>query len=785
MIKENKNLENNSQTNTDLSIRKDLEKLFNNISQEEKAPIKILEEREEEKVVISDNLERQNNLSIISIREIISEVLNKEDLNSLAFVAFRFDKEASNYKDIRNKNLYGYNEKAKYHIKPKDLKRKINCSLIELDSGKKKFSKLLLDSLEQNKILELLEVLNYKNGESIFLIGNIIFDDFNFEKYEFLEQLIKQDQNQKKLNDEKHIDQNKESNYDFKNLLKSLNNIDSKTNKNIGEILYRRFWQYFYPYFEKSRKDFEEEYQNISKEFKPQSKLLKKSLEYFYSIIEKTEKFSSKSIDGFKETTENGEKFDLRPYQKLLLARFEKQNNKSFIVDMSLGKTFLMLAEALKTKTKPIVVLCPSSLIGRWEEAIKFCTDLNYQAVRTNINKEKRKELIKNSTADILIGSIDSCHEFQNLNKIGALIVDEAHNIRKEKNNNKDQKKPNKNSKYKDLINKKDPGKIIIGTGTPFAKIDSLKDFIKLVPDIKIQELNKEIQGNKITTKLEKYLHHMIATHNPLQMRNEVREEKTIWDTRECKMNEKQENLYKEAFLELNNCEKREDKIVYSINALKIFRNLIRISNGLYPKKNKSDKNDLIENNGKLQELDNLVEEYIENGEKLLVFSSDLSVNKFLVKRYNKKYGDKFKRLDSSISSKKRTEVSDKFLNDKAPQILIGTPGVMGQGYNLESASNIIMYSLPTNAETLDQASARTDRPNQNADKIEIIILESVTSNNRDSIDYHLRTILGGYKSFIDRLLKGDFSQENLDKSDARIVEKILNTLYEKSTFYL
>lgn len=113
--------------------------------------------------------------------------------------------------------------------------------------------------------------------------------------------------------------------------------------------------------------------------------------------------------------------------------------------------------------------------------------------------------------------------------------------------------------------------------------------------------------------------------------------------------------------------------------------------------------------NSKMARLVDLVNNIIENGEKVVIFSNWVeslrTIYKFLSKNNTKIccYTGTMKQEDREADKKR-------FIEDPESKIMIGTIGALGVSHTLTVANNVIFYDLPWNPGTMEQAEDRCHR---------------------------------------------------------------------------
>lgn len=148
----------------------------------------------------------------------------------------------------------------------------------------------------------------------------------------------------------------------------------------------------------------------------------------------------------------------------------------------------------------------------------------------------------------------------------------------------------------------------------------------------------------------------------------------------------------------------------------------------------------------KLDRLDDLLEERISSGNKVLVVSNWTSVTDTLLQRYAK-YNPAT--ITGKIKDENRQVEQDKLNNDPSCKILIGTIGSMGTGLTLTGANTVIFVDQPWNWASFEQMSDRVYRIGTKSN-VEIISLLT-----KDTIDERIHELITEKKELSDYLVDG------------------------------
>jgi len=160
----------------------------------------------------------------------------------------------------------------------------------------------------------------------------------------------------------------------------------------------------------------------------------------------------------------------------------------------------------------------------------------------------------------------------------------------------------------------------------------------------------------------------------------------------------------------------------------------------------------------KLSACEELIDSIIDNGEKVLVFSSYNSPLEYL----NKKYSNSVL-LTGSMSSEKKNDAINKFQNDDNVKIFFGGIKSAGVGITLTAATNVIFLDYSWNPSDHDQAETRAHRIGTSKP---VYVYQLYC---KDTIDEYMRMLLLKKRVVIDNVIGGKYEKDE----DSMIVELI------------
>jgi SNF2 family DNA or RNA helicase len=155
-----------------------------------------------------------------------------------------------------------------------------------------------------------------------------------------------------------------------------------------------------------------------------------------------------------------------------------------------------------------------------------------------------------------------------------------------------------------------------------------------------------------------------------------------------------------------------------------------------------------IKESAKLDRMEDLVEEAVSNGQKVIIFSNWTQMTDAIGMRLDK-LGVSVSQITGETPDNQRQMIVDSFQNADKPKVLIGTVGAMGTGLTLTAATVVIFVDEPWNKALYDQAVDRCHRIGQ---KNNITIYNLLTKN---TIDERIHNLIYKKGMFSDAIIDG------------------------------
>ena len=461
-------------------------------------------------------------------------------------------------------------------------------------------------------------------------------------------------------------------------------------------------------------------------------------------------------------------KGELRPYQMTGLKWLWTNVSKGFGVcmadDMGLGKTIQVISLILKMKEeksldKPVLVICPTTLIGNWMKELQmFAPSLDavvYHGAERQL--DVRHDVILTTYAIMRI-------DVEELKKQqwGMVIVDEAQNI----------KNPDTAQTLAIKMLKSDVK--VAMTGTPVENrltelwsifdfintgyLGSLRDFQKSYA-IPIERFKENSRAAKLKMSISPFVLRRLKTDK--HVITDLPEKMVINDY--CYLSKSQAVLYEKTLNEMMEKISGFTGINRRGNIFKLITALKQICNHPYQflKGGEMGK----ELSGKMDKCISTVQSILDNNEKTLIFTQYKEMGDILCKVISEECNTNPLFFHGSLTVPQREELIDKFQNDDDTKVMILSLKAGGTGLNLTSATNVIHYDLWWNPAVEDQATDRTYRIGQ--DK---------------NVMVHRMITLGTFEEKIDEMLK---SKKELADLAVYEGEKIITELSDEEIYQI
>jgi SNF2 family DNA or RNA helicase len=414
----------------------------------------------------------------------------------------------------------------------------------------------------------------------------------------------------------------------------------------------------------------------------------------------------------------------LRPYQErgvAWLAFLERWGLGACLADdMGLGKTielicFLLYLQQEEALEKPTLLVCPTSVLGNWEREVrKFAPTL--KVVQYHGDKRPKGKAFAEAVKkqDLVLTSYSLVYrDIKSLQSVSwqGIVLDEAQNVK------------NSDAKQSQAVRQLEATFRIALTGTPVE--NRLQELWSILDFLNPGYLGtKQFFQRRFAIPIEKYgdtasLKQLRSLVQPFILRRLKSDRAIIQDLPEkqemavfCGLTPEQATLYQkvvdDSLAEIEKAEglQRRGMILALLIKLKQICN----HPSQYLKQNTLEQH----HSGKLQRLEEMLDEALAEGDRALIFTQFAEWGKLLKPHLEKQLGRETFFLYGSTSKKQREEMIDRFQHDpQGPPIMILSLKAGGVGLNLTRANHVFHFDRWWNPAVENQATDRVFRIGQ------------------------------------------------------------------------
>ena len=409
----------------------------------------------------------------------------------------------------------------------------------------------------------------------------------------------------------------------------------------------------------------------------------------------------------------------LRPYQKDGVAwlHFLRSNSFGGILadEMGLGKTLQVLAllNALRSSgsaTKPSLVVCPTSLVFNWAaEAAKFTPALRVLALHGSQRRELFPQIAQHHLVITSYALLRRDAENYRGTEFDTVVLDEAQHIK------------NRQTQNAQAVKAIHAQHRLVLTGTPIENsvLDLWSVFDFLMPGYlgNAQDFRERYEQPIVRDKNVAVQNRLARRLRPFMLRRLKREvaadlPEKIEQVSYCELNESQRAIYQQVLdasrreilsaVDANGSAKSRMVVLTALLRLRQICCDLRLLEALGDK--------APETSGKLEMFDELLEEVLDGGHRVLVFSQFTTMLALLRERLTAS-GIEFSYLDGS--TKDRAQVVEKFQRDARIPVFLISLKAGGTGLNLTGADTVIHFDPWWNPAVEAQATDRAHRIGQ------------------------------------------------------------------------
>ncbi len=421
---------------------------------------------------------------------------------------------------------------------------------------------------------------------------------------------------------------------------------------------------------------------------------------------------------------------ELRPYQQrgyswmTFLTRYGL--GACLADDMGLGKTvttiaFLLGQQRDKETTAPVLVVCPTSVVGNWRrELVRFAPSfkiLTHQGAERVSGENFRKEL--NGIDVVLTSYALLARDRETLEAVewSTLILDEAQNIK------------NSSTKQAQAARALHTEQRIALTGTPVENrlselwsilqflnpgyLGSEKSFRRQFAN-PIEKLNDNEAAKHLKRLTAPFILRRLKTDRTVISDLPDKMEMKVYTTLTAEQGTLYEAVVKDVMERIENAEAEGDSMARRGLVLSLLMQLKQICN--HPAQYLKDGSALDGRSGKLTRLIEMLEEVYAVGDRALIFTQFAQMGELLQAALRQTFFDEPLFLHGSIKVKDREEMIRRFQAERGPTVFILSLKAGGVGLNLTRANHVFHFDRWWNPAVENQATDRAFRIGQTRD---------------------------------------------------------------------
>ncbi|HEY9816013.1 MAG TPA: DEAD/DEAH box helicase, partial [Candidatus Obscuribacterales bacterium] len=392
--------------------------------------------------------------------------------------------------------------------------------------------------------------------------------------------------------------------------------------------------------------------------------------------------------------------------------------------DMGLGKTIQLIALLLHLKeqgalTAPTLLVCPTSVLGNWEREVKRFAPSLKVLVQHGEKRSQRAEFATAAAAvDLVMTSYPLVYrDLKTLKQVSwrGIVLDEAQNIK------------NPQAKQSQALRELETQFRIALTGTPvenrLLELWSIMDFLNpgyLGPRnffqrrfvIPIERYGDTASLKTLRSLVQPFILRRLKTDRTIIQDLPDKQENNVF----CGLAPDQAALYQQlvdsALAEIESAEgiQRHGMILALLTKLK------QVCNHPQLLGSKSKKVPLLsaQQSGKLQRLQAMLDELMDEGDRALIFTQFAEWGKLLKTYLEHQFQQEVLFLYGNTSKKQREVMVDRFQHDpQAPRLFILSLKAGGVGLNLTRANHVFHFDRWWNPAVENQATDRVFRIGQ------------------------------------------------------------------------
>ncbi|OAB45702.1 DEAD/DEAH box helicase [Paenibacillus antarcticus] len=409
----------------------------------------------------------------------------------------------------------------------------------------------------------------------------------------------------------------------------------------------------------------------------------------------------------------------LRPYQERGYQWLSAMRDLGFGVcladDMGLGKTVQVitcLLERMAEHTNPILIVCPTSLLGNWQRELqRFAPDLSIYIHHGNRRLHGEEFINKAAEYDVILTTYHLCgRDGVDLAQVSwaTIVLDEAQYIK------------NYRTKQAQSVMKLSSPHRIAMTGTPvenrLGELWSIFQFLNPGYLGTSSSFRHRYTGDDEQGRLQE-LHRLVAPFMLRRLKSDPDIAKDLPEKIElksyCTLTDVQGAMYQAVVDQMLVQIEQETGIARKGLVLSSLTKLKQICDHPQLLGKEDSRGTKQEASGKMERLLELLDSIEEIGESALIFTQYVAMGQLLVSRLAARYGKVPSFLHGGVPKQERDEMVSSFQEEEGSAFFVLSLKAGGVGLNLTRANHVLHYDRWWNPAVENQATDRVFRIGQ------------------------------------------------------------------------
>ena len=438
---------------------------------------------------------------------------------------------------------------------------------------------------------------------------------------------------------------------------------------------------------------------------------------------------------GYKESV----KMDMYAHQINTMVECIHRKNNLLGLEMGLGKTLTAATLSKITGARRTVIIAPAGV--KWNWFFDLTRNWGYNPLYWTVLDARKSKTMKAFKERFVVLNFEQVKKNMNYllsDEINHIIIDEVHAL---KNPNSGRSKA-----MNELLERSGYPRLTMLSGTPVTnRINDMFNYLKM---------SKHPLGRNFKAFKDKYTIQasvrggkIIGAQNIPDLKGKISNLFIRLKSEDCL--DLPEMIIKNYYLERDDISNEYEEELQNLRDKKVKYDTLH---GVEKQKmNTQIKGNIhtlnrIVATSKVPKIKELIDRFIENGEKVVVFAG----YKAPLEMLEGIYGDASVRIDGSVDSHKRQTLIDKFRDSDPCKVFLGNYVAAGVGINLVNARHVIMVNMPFVPAEIEQAQKRLHRSGQ---KSTVHVYYAIAT---ETIDDHIYSIVHDKSEDINELIDGD-----------------------------